>query len=156
MNLVFEGHGLKKVFNRRPIFSDVELRVRAGEVLVVTGKNGSGKSTLVKILARVLTPTAGGLRLTSDGNSVKEDLWPYHVGLVSPYLQLFEEFSTRENLELAFQLRGLVTDVGRIDALLGLIGLAKRANDPVRTFSSGMKQRVKYAVALAHAPALLL
>ena len=81
MNLVFEGHGLKKVFNRRPIFSDVELRVRAGEVLVVTGKNGSGKSTLVKILARVLTPTAGGLRLTRDGNSVKEDLWPYHVGL---------------------------------------------------------------------------
>jgi heme exporter protein A len=78
------------------------------------------------------------------------------IGLVSPYLQMFEEFSARENLELAMKIRGLDFDAQAADALLDRVALYPRRNDPVRTFSSGMKQRVKYAFALLHSPPVLI
>ena len=156
MSLSLQARGLRKVFNRRVIFDQVGFEIREGQTLLVTGRNGSGKSTLVKIVSRVLTPSAGTFSLTMNGTSISELHWSGAIGLVSPYLQLYDEFSARENLLLAMTMRGCRADKGRIEALLQEVALVSRADDPVRTFSSGMKQRVKYAFALVHQPPVLI
>jgi heme exporter protein A len=154
-SVTLTGTNLKKVFDHRTIFRDVSFSVQAGATLLITGRNGSGKSTLVKIITRVLSPTAGSVALR--GGAAKETVpGPQSVGLVSPYLQLFEEFSAIENLELAMGLRGMTFDRGRAQVLLDRVGLARRKDDLVRTYSSGMKQRAKYAFALLHAPTVLV
>jgi heme exporter protein A len=140
-----EGAALGMTFNRRAIFRDITFRVETGQTLLVTGRNGSGKSTLVKIVAGVLTPTRGKLIRAAHG-----------LGLVAPYLQLFDEFSARENLALGAGLRGEAYDATRGDELLTLVGLNPDRPDPIRTYSSGMKQRVKYAFALLNRPATLV
>lgn len=149
------GSTLKKVFNRRVIFKDVSFTLRPGQSLLITGPNGSGKSTLVKIIAGVLTPTEGNVKVTWNDSTVIQDLPPV-IGLVSPYLQMYEEFSPRENLRFALAVRGMKSFLGDIQPLLERLQLGARIDDPVRTFSSGMKQRVKYAFSLIHRPAVLI
>ncbi len=78
------------------------------------------------------------------------------VGLVAPYLQLYEEFSAMENLQLAASLRGLRAESGAHEVLLRRVALEPKRTDPVHGFSSGMKQRLKYALALAHHPRILV
>jgi heme exporter protein A len=153
--LTLSGERLRKVFNRRTVFENVSFTAGSGSVLLITGRNGSGKSTLVKIISRVLSPTAGSVRFGPGGKET-DDPWQTRIGLVSPYLQMFEEFTARENLSIAMRVRGLPFDGARADGLLERVALFPRRNDPVRTYSSGMKQRMKYAFALLHAPHLLI
>lgn len=155
MTITLEGTGLKKVFNRRTIFDKVSFSVSYGQTLLVTGKNGSGKSTLVKIISDVLTPTAGSVSLSIDGKKTEEPLTT-NIGLVSPYLQMYDEFSAEENLRYAITLRGEEPDAARISSLLKKVFLDRRKDDPVRTYSSGMKQRMKYAFALSGNPPVLI
>lgn len=149
------GKNLKKVFNRRVIFKEVAFALHPGQSLLITGPNGSGKSTLVKIISGVLTPTEGEVEAVWNGSRTLRDLLPL-IGLVSPYLQMYEEFSARENLEFALAARGLRSLSGGVVRLLEEFQLGGRIDDPVRTFSSGMKQRVKYAFALVHRPPILI
>jgi heme exporter protein A len=149
------GHDLKKLFNWRVIFRNVNFEVSDGQTLLITGRNGSGKSTLVKIISGVLTPSSGTVTINGPAGGKKEDRTEW-LGLVSPYLQMYDEFSAWENIHLALAIRGRKVDGGWIDTLLKRVGLFERRNDPVRTYSSGMKQRVKYSFALAHRPPVLL
>ncbi len=155
MTVQITASGLRKTFNRRMIFDAVTFEAQTGDTVLICGRNGSGKSTLVKLLSRVLTPSAGTLSLTAEGKAVAEVDWPTHVGLVSPYVQLYDEFSARENLDLALSLRGAPPDAGRVNQLLEEVTLGHRADDAVRTYSSGMKQRIKLAFALIHGPGIL-
>lgn len=149
------GRNLKKVFNRREIFKNISFTLHPRETLLITGPNGSGKSTLVKIISGVLTPSSGEVKATWNASTVVQNLQPV-MGLVSPYLQMYEEFSARENLEFVLSVRGMKRLLSDIQPLLEHLQLSGRIDDPVRTFSSGMKQRVKYAFALIHRPALLI
>ncbi len=149
------GTGLRKEFNRRSVFCDVSFSASSGETLLITGRNGSGKSTLVKIICGVLTPGGGTFTLTPDPHEGPREQRGL-IGLVSPYLQMFEEFSALENLSIAMGIRGLPFDPARADALLERVAIFPRRHDPVRTYSSGMKQRVKYAFALIHTPPVLV
>jgi heme exporter protein A len=155
VNLTLTGKDLKKLFNWRVIFRGINFEVSAGQTLLVTGRNGSGKSTLVKIMSGVLTPNAGNVTIEGAG-LLKGESRADALGLVSPYLQMYDEFSARENLQFALAIRGRKEDAEWIDDLLRRVGLFVRRNDPVRTYSSGMKQRVKYAFALAHRPPVLI
>jgi heme exporter protein A len=150
-----EARGLRKVFNRRVIFRDVSFSLGEGEVLLVTGRNGSGKSTLVKIISHVLSPSAGTVEFALDGAPVR-GMVVRHLGLVSPYLQLYDEFTAAEHLRFAMTIRGLRPDPAGADDVLRRVGLHHRKEDAVRTYSSGMKQRLKYAFALLHRPPVLL
>lgn len=156
MSVVVSAMKLTKVFNRRVIFRDISFSIADSQVLVITGRNGSGKSTLVKLLSQVLTPSGGESTITVDDTVLPAEESHRAIGLVSPYLQMYEEFSARENLAMAMALRGRRVEAGRIVGLLEKVGLRSRADDPVRAFSSGMKQRVKYAFALVHAPRVLI
>jgi heme exporter protein A len=138
------------------LFRRLSFEMSGGDSLAVTGANGAGKSTLLRILAGVLAPKAGQVRLTVEGEAVAPEVHPQRVGLVAPALGLYDPLSARENLAFLARARRLSGAEARIDAVLSRVGLADRADDSVGTFSSGMRQRVKYAAALLAAPPLLL
>ena len=150
MALTVRADGLARVFNRRRIFAGISFTLEPGKVLVITGRNGSGKSTLVKILTQLLSPSAGSVSYRDGGRELEERERLDAVGLVSPYLQLYDEFSARENLHLAMAMRGAGVEEGRVTELLERVALGSRGDDPVGAYSSGMKQRAKYALALVH------
>ncbi len=148
--------GLKKVFNRRTIFSEIGFTLNAHGSLAITGKNGTGKSTLIKIIAGVLSPTSGNVSFKMGENEITSSGVFSIVGLVAPYLQLYDEFTGWENLDLFRRIRGLDVPDEWLEGLLERVRLTPRRHDRVRTYSSGMKQRLKYAFALVHQPPVLL
>jgi len=156
VNIQLEASGIKKVFNRRVIFRNISFSLRERNTLLITGRNGSGKSTLIKIISSVLSPTAGSIRIVSNDMPARPQAYAQLTGLVSPYLQMYDEFSAREMLSLALAIRGMRASGTIIVDLLRRVSLEDRCDDPVRTYSSGMKQRVKYAFALIHRPPVLL
>ncbi|MBI1806367.1 MAG: ABC transporter ATP-binding protein [Ignavibacteria bacterium] len=146
---------LTKFFNRRKIFSDISFTLHYGSSVAITGRNGSGKSTLLKILAGVLSSTKGEVDIQIDGKDIDLEHRHQIVGFVSPYLQMYDEFTGWENLDLFRRVRGVdVRDELLLD-LIRRVNLFDRRNDFVRTYSSGMKQRLKYAFALLHRPPIL-
>jgi len=143
------------------LFRRLSFTLNGGETLAITGANGAGKSTLLRILAGVLSPKAGDVTLSVDGREVPREEHPLHVGLVAPYLNVYDDLSAQENLAFLARARGRdaagihIADI-RIADVLDRVGLSGRETDLVRTYSSGMKQRVKYAAALLAEPPLLL
>ncbi|HUI30846.1 MAG TPA: ABC transporter ATP-binding protein [Candidatus Acidoferrales bacterium] len=155
--MLLKAKELKKVFNRRVVFENISFEVKTGEVLSITGPNGSGKSTISKIVCGLLTPTAGEINLINDGKNIGRDEIHEHVGFVAPYLELYGEFTALENLEIEAKARGLKRRGNdRLSEILDLVGLLNRRNDGLRNFSSGMKQRLKYAAALMHEPEVVV
>lgn len=147
---------LRKVFNRRLVFNNLNFELNEGQSLIITGKNGSGKSTLIKILSGYLTESSGKVEYQIAGKMIDRENFYRIVGLVSPYLVLYEEFSAFENLQLISKIRGLKISEEKIKDVLNFVGLFDRRDDLVRTYSSGMKQRIKYASAILHSPSVLL
>jgi heme exporter protein A len=148
--------GVAKEFNRRSIFRDISFELNGPSSLAITGRNGAGKSTLVKILAGVLAATRGNVEYVLDGATKAPDDARDLVGLVSPYLQLYDEFSAWENLRVLSRIRSNSQSVEcEAEVLLRDFNLWHRRDDLVRTYSSGMKQRLKYAFALVHRPHVL-
>jgi len=154
--IAVRGKDVKKVFTRRVIFEKINFELTNGDSLAIIGPNGSGKSTLVKIISGVLSPTSGSVEIIVNGKALKLEERYRVVGFVSPYLQLYDEFTGLENLRLCSRVRGLSNTAERMDQLLEQVNLFHRKNDDVRTYSSGMKQRLKYAFALLHQPPLLI
>lgn len=151
-----EANKLNKTFGRRLIFNDINFRYDERGVFGIAGPNGSGKSTLVKIIAGVISPTKGKIiHKNSDDEVIPEKLHNY-IGFVSPYLVLYEEFTAWENLEIFSNIRGISFDKEYAEELLNRFLLYNRRNDLVKTYSSGMKQRMKFIFALIHQPGLLI
>ena len=147
---------IAKTFNRRKIFSEISFSLNETSSLAIIGKNGSGKSTLLKILAGVLSPSGGEMEMKIEGKLIKHENYFAQIGLVSPYLQLYDEFSGLENLNIFSRVRGIDLPDEYLDELLLRLNIWERRFDFVRTYSSGMKQRLKYAFALLHKPPILL
>ncbi len=155
-DLILSVHGLARSFNRRLVFKDLDFSVAAPGSLAITGKNGAGKSTLVKILAGIASPTKGRVTYTADGKAVDADALRERMGFVAPYLNLYEEFTAWENLAILGRIRtGTVPSAEQIGDTLRRVDLWQRRDDLVAGFSSGMKQRLKYAMAILDAPAIL-
>lgn len=151
-----EVSGVTKKFGLRTIFSKIGFTIGAGDRLGVTGRNGSGKSTLMKLLAGVAERTAGEIAYRVDGAPVAEGAQIGHLGYVSPYLQLYTEFSAWEHVTLLQRMRGAPLDEAMALELFERFGLTRRRHEELRTYSSGMLQRVKYICALVHSPAFLI
>jgi heme exporter protein A len=138
------------------IFKDVSFEVSHGEVFGITGKNGTGKSTLMKIVAGVLSSSRGTVTFERDAQAIPHDHAYRHIGYAAPYLELFDEFSAEENIRLFARIRGKSFSFETARALLAGVGLPVDRKDPIRAFSSGMRQRMKMIFAIAHKPAVLL
>jgi heme exporter protein A len=151
------ANDLSKDFNRRPIFRDISFSLSLPSSLAITGKNGAGKSTLSKILAGLIGSTRGSLTYTLNDKQVGIEEFKHYIGFVSPYLNLYDEFTALENLQLLSRIRATTQqNEVRMKELLNLVSLWQRRDDLVGTFSSGMKQRLKYAFALLHNPIVLI
>lgn len=147
---------VSKKYGRRVLFRRISFDISGGQTLAVTGANGSGKSTLLRILAGVLRPTKGTVHLHLNGAEIAQEERPIQTGLVAPYLNVYDGFTARENLEFIARARRLPNQQNQIDEVLELVTLVARADEYVSTYSSGMKQRIKYAAALLTQPPLLL
>ncbi len=145
-----------KKFGRLTVFEGVNFELEVGSSVVIAGKNGSGKSTLVKIIAGLLSPSFGEVIYQIDGRRIDKIDWFKYVGFVAPYLQLYDEFTGYENLEILARIRGLKKFGEKIESVLNRVNLYNRRHDLVRGYSSGMKQRLKYACALLHDPIVLI
>ncbi len=155
-NISLQASEVKKVFHKRIIFSGIKFSLQEGNSLAIIGRNGSGKSTLVKIIAGILSATSGETSIIVDRNSIPQADIFRHIGFVAPYLQMYEEFSAFENLQIFRKVRGIDISDDHVNTLLKKISLEHRKNDLVRTYSSGMKQRLKFAFALLHSPPVLI
>jgi heme exporter protein A len=146
--------GLTRNYGERAALSDVSLELAAGHTLVVFGPNGAGKSTLLGVLATLLRPHAGTVRVL--GAELPREAWAVRgrVGLLGHAPLLYRDLSARENLRLHAGLHGVA--LSRVDELLEALRLSRRSGDPVRTLSRGMVQRVAVARAVLHEPELLL
>ncbi len=146
---------LAKSYGRRGVFRGVSFDLQRGQSLAVTGRNGSGKSTLIRILCGLLRPSHGTVAYRVGDRPATERERRALIGLVAPDLILYEELSALENLRFFARVRGLHRSSDALEALLAEVGLEGRGSDRVGTFSSGMRQRLKYAYALLHRPPIL-
>lgn len=148
--------GVSKAFGRRRICANISFELQIGDRLAVVGPNGSGKTTFLKILCGLQRADHGAIAYALNNRKIARDRWPEHVGLVAPDLALYDELTALENVHFINRIGGWGKSDDELTSLLAEMGLSGRENDLLGTFSSGMKQRLKYAAALVKAPPLLL
>jgi len=146
--------GLARHFGEREALGDVSLSLGEGQTLVVFGPNGAGKSTLLRVLATLLRPHAGQVRVL--GSELPREAWAVRgrIGLLGHEPLLYRQLSARENLRFHARLHGVGET--RVEELLEAVAMTERSSEPVRTLSRGMLQRVAVARAVLHDPELLL
>jgi heme exporter protein A len=153
---MIELRKLTKAFGSKVALRGIDLRVEAGESLVIFGPNGAGKSTLIRILSSLSRPTSGrvligGLDLATHADGIRR-----YLGVVSHAPLLYDSLTAEENLRFFAQLYDITDPAPRIAEMLNRVGLTGRRNDLVRSFSRGMVQRLAIARALLHDPQVLL
>jgi heme exporter protein A len=152
---VVEIEGLGRRFGRRWAVADVDLTLRPGECLAVFGPNGAGKTTLLRILAGLLEPTAGQVRVAGvalpGGTAARAA-----VGLISHYSMLYPVLTARENVSFAARLYGVRDPETAALTALEQMRVLDRAETPVRQLSRGLQQRVSIARAFVHRPRVVL
>ncbi len=150
--------GLRREFGERPALDGVGFELAAGESLVVLGPNGAGKTTLLRILATLLRPGGGEVRVL--GARLPGEAWKARgrIGFLGHDAMLYRDLSGRENLRFHARLHGI--DVGsaekRIETLLAAMEMERRAEQRVAELSAGMRQRLAICRCVLHAPELLL
>jgi len=155
MSSLVEAHHLTKAYAGRPVVDGIELALSPGECLALFGPNGAGKTTLLRLLAGLLKPTSGSvrvggveLRANADGRR--------RVGLIAHGSMLYPPLTARENVEFAARLYDVPDPHAAAERALAAMGARHRADTPVRLLSRGMQQRVAIARAVVHRPAVLL
>jgi ABC-type multidrug transport system ATPase subunit len=143
-------------FGRRRAVSRVTFTARSGAILGLLGPNGAGKSTLLAMLATLLKPTSGAVRFGSLDPRLHGSELRGRIGILGHDLFLYPELTARENLAFFAGLYRQPDPSGAATRALTQAGLADRANDPVGSFSRGMRQRVALERALIHEPRLAL
>ena len=149
-----ELRALTRRYGERLALADLTVTLEAGQTLAVLGPNGAGKTTLLRLLATLLRPHSGEIRVL--GHSLPQESWAVRgrIGLLGHEPLLYRELTARENLAFHAALHGV--EAGRAEQLLGAVGMERRADEPIRTLSRGMVQRVAVCRALLHDPELLL
>jgi len=151
---LLEAQGLERRYGERAALADVSFSLDAGQTLGLFGPNGAGKTTLLRILATLLRPHGGKVRVL--GAALPDESWKVRgrVGYIGHDPLLYRELSGRENLVFHARLHRVAEP--RVDELIAAVGMQRRARDPVRELSRGMVQRLSAARALLHDPPLLL
>jgi heme exporter protein A len=150
------GNKLGQSFNNRIIFNDITFQVKSGGSLVITGPNGSGKTTLLRIICHLIQPKLGKVTFFHKNKIIRDDRIYSHLGLVSPYLQLYNNLTALENFNFFSRIRSIQPDISVFKEMMENLGLRGREMDEVKTYSSGMMQRLKYVMALIHNPEILI
>ena len=144
MNIYLDGIGKK--FNTEWIFRNLSLEIRSGETTAILGRNGSGKSTLLQIIAGSIHPTAGKIRYESQDREITDDLIFRELAIAAPYLEIIEDFTLDEMLDFHFSFKSYLPGINA-EKVKDILDLKVRKSKVIRQYSSGMKQRVKLALA---------
>ncbi len=153
MKIVLENIGRR--FNREWIFRNVNYTFESGNAYAILGANGSGKSTLLQVISGSLTSSEGTINYFRNNAPVDiENVFP-ELSLAAPYLDLIEEFSLSEHIDFHFQFKKYRDGYNK-KSLISLLNLQHSEHKALKNFSSGMKQRVKLALAFCADTEVLL
>jgi ABC-2 type transport system ATP-binding protein len=154
-DVVLSAEGLAKRYGDREVVTDATFALRRGEVFGFLGPNGAGKTTTIRMLVGLVRPTRG--RVVIDGHDLRREFEAAmrRVGCIVETPALYGFLTGRENLELSARMLGDGAQ-GRIPALADLVKMTGRLDEPVRTYSLGMRQRIGIAQALLGDPAVLI
>lgn len=145
-----------KRYNAEWIFRKVNHELAAGEHCVILGGNGSGKSTLLQVIAGNVMASEGTIDYGQDGKKIEAENIYRYISFASPYLDLFEEYTLREAVSFHKKFKPLLNSISTGD-FISFTQLEKAADKQIKYYSSGMKQRVRLALAiLSDTPLLLL
>lgn len=152
---------LSKNYNSKLIFKNLSFEISSPRTIAITGSNGSGKSTLIKILANLIKPSSGSFEFSVSEKIIPSENIYKFTGLIAPYLSLYDELTGYENLLLFYNLKTGINKptAGKneiINSYFEKLDLTKAKNELVKNYSSGMKQRLKFAFAIMNNPTVLL
>jgi ABC-2 type transport system ATP-binding protein len=156
MSAITVTHLIKK-FGDRTVIDNISFSVKEGEIFGFLGPNGAGKTTTIRLITGVLTPDSGTV---SIGN-VDVHRHPFEakmqMGVIPENSSVYGDLTAEQNLLLTGRMYGMPRDQlkKRVVEVLSDIGLLERRNDPVYTFSKGMKQRISIGCAIVHNPRIL-
>jgi heme exporter protein A len=149
---------LRRDYGERTALAGVSFELARGETMLVLGPNGAGKTTLLRILAALLRPSGGEVRVL--GCSIPTEAWKLRgrIGFLGHEPLLYRDLSGRENLRFHARLHGMrgATAEARIAELLAAVGMERRADERVAELSAGMRQRLAICRCVLHEPELLL
>ena len=145
-HLGIKVRSLGKRFNREWIFRNLDYTFESSNIYAIIGPNGSGKSTLLQVLWGQLPQSTGDLSYPHSTGEVSVDDIFQHLAIATPYLDLIEEFTLAEHLRFHFRLKQSRKGI-QVDEMLDRLMLAGARDKHIANFSSGMKQRVKLAIA---------
>jgi ABC-type multidrug transport system ATPase subunit len=149
-------HHLSKSFGNFQAVNDLSFEVKQGEVYGFLGQNGAGKSTTIRMILSLIRPTSGSIEIFGKSLYAEREAILQRIGAVVEKPDLYRYLSGYENLSLFAKLSANHISKAEIMDCLALVGLDKRAKDPVRVYSQGMKQRLGIAVALVHNPDFII
>ena len=153
MTITLENIGRR--FNRDWIFRGVNYTLRSERSYAILGPNGSGKSTLLQVLNSSLTPSEGKITFIDEGKNIEPEAVYHKLSLAAPYLELIEEFTLNEVIDFHFQFKPFLPGMDR-KSVIELLNMHNSRNKLVRYFSSGMKQRLKLALAFCSDTEMLM
>lgn len=142
-------------FGSQWLFRSVDFEVHSGSSLIIRGKNGSGKSTLLRLAGQLLQPVEGEITFhpANRHSKINRHFW---MGYLSPGMNLYGELSGKENVSLVLETRG-IKESDELSGWMEGVGFTKKDwNKSYKSYSSGMKQRIKFLVSCLHHPELVL
>lgn len=133
-------------YNQEWIFRHIDYTFSSSKKYAILGPNGAGKSTLIKVLSGNLTPSEGGVIFEKDGREIDVEKIYARLTIAAPYVELIEEFTLSELLDFHFKFKSYYGGFNK-ESIISLLMMEKSNHKEIRHFSSGMKQRVKLALA---------
>ncbi len=145
--MVIQVQNLAKRFRQNWVFRHLHFEMEANNVYGVSGPNGSGKTTLMQILAGIIPASQGKVIYANDGLAIPEESWFKKITYAAPYAELFEYMNVEELLDQHLTIRQLYASMSSSD-FIELCFLKGHEHKLLRMYSSGMKQRLKLALAI--------
>jgi ABC-type multidrug transport system ATPase subunit len=153
--MIIELSGLGKKFGKEWIFKNINYTIEDAESLAVLGNNGSGKSTLMQIIAAAVSPNLGSIQHFHQGILISHENLFEELSIVSPYMELIEEFSLAEIINFHFQFKEILPGHQSAE-IIDHFGYTNALHKPIKHYSSGMKQRLKLLLGIFSKSQLLL
>jgi heme exporter protein A len=155
-DLPISARGLRRAFGRQRVLDGVDLDVQRGEAVALLGANGAGKTTLLRIVATLVRPTAGRVRVAGADCAREPEAARRQLGFLGHGSWLYEDLTALENLRFWARLGAIEADAAALRAALAAVDLERWADERVRPFSAGMKRRLSLARLVIARPKVLL
>ncbi|MEY2829651.1 MAG: hypothetical protein RIQ33_1509 [Bacteroidota bacterium] len=156
MENVIEINDLVKIYGKHIAVNHLHLTVPKGEVFGLLGPNGAGKSTTIRMMLSLIKPNSGSIKIFEKNLFENRNEILQNIGCIIEKPDFYLYLSAKKNVELFAKMSKINPTQKLIDEMFELVGLQGRANDKVKTYSHGMKQRLGIAQALIHNPDLII